>query len=444
HGEYRVGPLKVEMSIKPAMHGDSRVDVPPLGSISINSHDGPAQLSARIEQLDESKTQTLIDHPDRLDEASKRAPEQIGSAVVNLALRALIGVVLVSLLLGLIVFRSLWRTAVTVLVAVGLLAGVGGMAWATWHPESIREPRYEGLLTKVPAVVGDARSIYDNFGQYRNELRQFVTNMSGVYTNLSNIPNFKTDPNSIRILHVSDLHLNPAAWDVISSISEQFDVNAVVDTGDINDWGSKVEASFTDNIGKLGVPYVYIRGNHDSETTAEAVAKQPNAIVLDNDVRQVAGLTIAGTADGRLNADGDIKRLDKGISIVEAKDKQLAETIDQYDRTHSGDPVDVVMTHDPAGADAFTDSAPLVLAGHLHKRSVKRLDSDTLLKVEGSTGAAGLRGLYDPHKTASLEMSLLYFSTDGKLMAYDEITASGPNQSKLTLERKIVTNKTGK
>ncbi|MGH3802151.1 MAG: metallophosphoesterase family protein, partial [Pseudonocardiaceae bacterium] len=322
HGEYKIGPLKVEMSLRPALHGESKVEIPPLGSVSVDSHDAPAQLSAQINQLDAEDTQALIDRPEELKEASKDAPEEITSAIANLALRAAAGVFVVTLLLGAIVFRTLWRTITAGLLALALLAGVLGMAWATWRPESIREPKYEGLLTRVPAVVGDARSIYDDFGEYREELARFVTNMSGIYTNISNIPNFKTDPNSIRVLHVSDLHINPAAWNVISSISEQFDVNVIVDTGDINDWGSEQESPYADNIGKLDVPYVYIRGNHDSEIRAEAVAKQPNAIVLENDVRQVGGLTFAGTGDGRLSSDKDEKQLDKNLSLVEEKDRQ--------------------------------------------------------------------------------------------------------------------------
>ncbi len=77
----------------------------------------------------------------------------------------------------------------------------------------------------------------------------------------------------------------------------------VVDTGDINDWGSQPEASFVDSISTLRVPYVYIRGNHDSATTAAAVARQPNAIVLDEQVATVGGLTIAGIGDPRFTPD---------------------------------------------------------------------------------------------------------------------------------------------
>lgn len=470
NGDYKVGPLQVQMELKPALHGESRVEIPPLGSLSVDSHDSPTMISARIQQFDERDTRALVEDPSRLKAASQDAPDEIVAAVTDLALRAAIGVTIVTLLLGLIVFRRFWRTVIAGALALTLLAGVVGLTWATWRPESIREPRYEGLLTRVPAVVGDARSISDDFDAYRDELAQFITNMSGVYTTISNLQSFKTDPNSIRVLHISDLHLNPASWDVISSISRQFDVNVIVDTGDITDWGSKLENSYADNIGKLDAPYVFIRGNHDSQVTADAVAGQPNATVLENEVREVGGLTFAGIGDGRLNSDKSQGALEDNLDVVTAQNRKLAETIERYngagrspDSTEGDEPaepdavegsvdepvsgsvdssVDIVLTHDPAGADEFADSAPLVLAGHKHKRSQRALDDDTLLRVEGSTGASGLRGLYNDGSDTSLRMSLLYFSPEGKLLAYDEITASGASQSKLTLERKLVDDTT--
>jgi hypothetical protein len=87
----------------------------------------------------------------------------------------------------------------------------------------------------------------------------------------------------------------------------------------------------------------------------------------------------------------------------------------------------------------------LVLAGHLHRREVHRLDGPeggpasgrTLLMVEGSTGGAGLRGL-EPMTPTPLELSVLYFDTQHALKAYDEISVGGTGQSEVTLQRHIV------
>ncbi|HEY3001232.1 MAG TPA: hypothetical protein VGJ44_02690, partial [Kribbellaceae bacterium] len=87
--------------------------------------------------------------------------------------------------------------------------------------------------------------------------------------------------------------------------------------------------------------------------------------------------------------------------------------------------------------ESLADSGPLVLAGHTHKRKITKLDKDTTLMVEGSTGARGLRGIGELEPTP-LQMTLLYFSPAGDLQAYDEITVSGAGQSKVELKRTLL------
>src|SRR5262249_40807770 len=91
----------------------------------------------------------------------------------------------------------------------------------------------------------------------------------------------------------------PLAFDLIDRLVRQFKVNAVVDTGDITTWGTEVESGTLSRISGVGVPYVFVRGNHDSQLTQAAVAKQKGALVLDNGATQVAGRVIAGMGDPR-------------------------------------------------------------------------------------------------------------------------------------------------
>jgi predicted MPP superfamily phosphohydrolase len=464
HTTSDVGPFSVDFSVEPSLTGDSQLQIPPLGSITVDSHDGPAELTGRIKLLDEQRTRELINDPQQIDAASDEAATDIGSAVRALAINTLLAAFTGSLLLGLVVFRNVRRAAASAGVALAIVAATIGTAAATFTPESIREPHYQGLLANVPAVIGDANNIYDRYGEYRGELIRIVTNMSRVYTNISTLPVYQPDPNTIRALHISDLHLNPTSWEVIRAIADQFQVNVIVDTGDLTDWGSKLENTYAQNIGKLGVPYVFIRGNHDTPETAAAVAKQPNAIVLDNSVRTVAGLTFAGIGDPRYTPDKSSGDLDPHEERVLEAGKLLAETVAKYNEDHATPTatpaptppsngqakpdgkggaaddgrVDVMLIHDPNGAEEMADSVPLVLSGHTHQRKVSKVDKDTTLMVPGSTGARGLRGIGEKNPT-SLRMNLLYFTPGGQLQAYDEITVSGAGQSKVELERKILT-----
>ena len=134
----------------------------------------------------------------------------------------------------------------------------------TLRPQAIEEPRYEGLLVNAPAIVGDARRIANDYSKYAEQLQRLVGNVSQLYTTVSALPVYEPAPGTTRVLHVSDMHLNPTGWQLIRTVVEQFGIDVVIDTGDITDWGSEPEASYVGSIGLLKKPYVYIRGNHDS------------------------------------------------------------------------------------------------------------------------------------------------------------------------------------
>ncbi|MFG1923584.1 metallophosphoesterase [Cryptosporangium sp. NPDC048952] len=435
--EVEIGPFQMQLAAQPSLTGGSQLRIPPLGAISIQSHSGPIRLVARVDGLNESETRQLIADPARIEEATDLTTGDVRSAVETLALRAVGAGLLGAVLLGAIAFRDVRRTALTGGMALVLLAGSGGIAAATLKPSSLSQPRYEGLLTNIPALIGDARSIYDNYGQYRGQLVQILTNMSKVYEAVSTLPTYQPDPNTIRVMHVSDLHNNPTAWQVIGTIGNQFQVNAVFDTGDLTDWGSAAEANlYASNIAALKVPYVFIRGNHDSADVARAVGSNPNAVVLDDTVREVAGLVVAGAGSSRFTPDKTTGDDNAGKDVEARSGEALAETVQRWNRENEKS-VDVMMIHEPAAAEPLEERGPLILAGHTHERKVEALDKDTLLMIEGSTGAAGLRGLQgDTPK--SFEMTVLYFTQDGTLKAYDEITVSGSGQSQVELRRVII------
>ncbi|MEV7622768.1 metallophosphoesterase [Actinoplanes sp. NPDC089786] len=461
HSEVAVGPFRAEMSVSPSFSGGTEVDIPPLGSLHLDSHSGPIHLKVNLGSLDQERTAALIDDPTAISAAGQSAVDDVTQGVVKLALRALGASVVTSLLLAALVFRSSRRMAWSGTLALAITAGSMGLAAGTLRPDSISEPRYEGLLVNAPAVVGDARRIADNYGRYADQLSQLVSNVSRIYATVSSLPVYEPAANSTRILHVSDLHLNPASWDIIRTVVKQFDIDAVVDTGDIVDWGSSTEETYVSEIGTIGAPYIYVRGNHDSIAIEGAVRRQPNARVLDNTTTTIEGLTVAGIGDPEFtpdkgnqpepvvgNADGP-----SSSPLVRAGE-QLAGTIEAQPGG-----VDLALVHDPAMAPPLSGTVPLVLSGHLHQRRVSILPKppvlpltsasapvpqsapqeimETRLMVEGSTGGAGLRGL-EKEEPTPIQMSVLYFDEQHQLKAYDDIQLGGTGKSEVTLERKVI------
>jgi predicted phosphodiesterase len=452
-----VGPFRADMSISPSFRGGTEVDIPPLGSLHLDSHDGPIHLKVDLGSLDQARTAALIDDPTAISAAGQSAVDDVTKGVLQLGLRALGAAVACALILSALIFRNVRRVAAAGVLALVVTGGSLGLAAGTIRPDAISEPRYEGLLVNAPAVVGDARRIADNYGRYADQLQQLVSNVSRIYTTVSALPVFEPAGNTTRILHVSDLHLNPSSWGVIRTVVKQWDIDAVVDTGDIVDWGSSAETSYVSNIAQVGVPYIYVRGNHDSIAIQQAVARQRNATVLDDSTTTINGLTIAGIGDPEFTPDKSTAPADADDSTDSAlltSGERLATTIRAAKK-----PVNVAMVHDPAMAPPLSGVVPLVLSGHLHKREVSVLAApspatspsvaaspatavseapqQTRLLVEGSSGGAGLRGLEKDEPTP-LTMSVLYFDEQHDLKAYDDIQLGGTGEQNVTMQRKVV------
>ena len=175
------------------------------------------------------------------------------------------------------------------------------------------------------------------------------------------------------------------------------------------------------------MPYVYIRGNHDSTTTSAAIEAMDNTVVLDDEIRDVAGLSIAGIGDPRFTPDRSTEVDDSSVLVAGEQLAELLETADE--------PVDVAMVHDPLSAEPLAGLTPLVLAGHRHEREDVELDGGTQLLVQGSSGGAGLRALENEDPTP-LTLTLLYFDRETQqLTARDEFTLGGLGVASAEVER---------
>jgi predicted MPP superfamily phosphohydrolase len=419
HVHAPIGPVQTHLSVRATWTGDTWVDVGPLGSLRLDSHDGPIGLNVDVEQLDVSDARRLLEDPPRLRDLRAWILDDLRSALIQLGLRSVLAAVAGAAILGALIFRRDLRSiSMTGGLAGGVALALIGAAGLTWNPRSVSEPQYTGLLVNAPSIVGNARNIVANFSSYSEELAKLVTNVSRLYDVTSGLPASTPDPTTIRVLHVADIHLNPAAWGVIRSIVEQFQVAAIVDAGDLTDHGSRAEARFVDRIEDLRVPYVYVRGNHDSAAIEAAVRRQRNAVVLDGKVVEVAGLRWLGAGDPRFTPDRSVEV--PGSEKVREMGARLAGVAAAADP-----PADVAVVHDPTAAAPLDGLARLVLAGHTHRRRTEVLPLGTRLFVQGSTGGAGLRALERDPPTP-IACSVLYFDQQTKrLQAWDDVTLGG-------------------
>ncbi len=159
----------------------------------------------------------------------------------------------------------------------------------------------------------------------------------------------------VSILHVSDIHLNPLGVEIVRQLATQFQVDAVLDTGDLTSFGSPVEARIGDLIAGIPVPYYLAPGNHDSPEVRQALATMPNVTVLDRSVVDIDGVRVLGVADPTFTADNR-------VGTAEATAEKQRQAADVARLTTARRP-DVLAVHDVALAGAVAGDVPLVVSG---------------------------------------------------------------------------------
>ena len=130
----------------------------------------------------------------------------------------------------------------------------------------------------------------------------------------------------------------------------------VVDTGDLTDWGSDQESRFyAQGIRTLGVPYVFVRGNHDppARPTPSGAAQRdrPREPGPDGGRARDRG-HVSGSPVHPDKTDGDTAE-DEAPALTAGA--QLAATVKAWNATHTR-PVDLLLVHEPLTANALKGS----------------------------------------------------------------------------------------
>lgn len=432
------GPFQVRLSsdIGP---GATKIELPPFGSVSANTHDSPIRLNATLEDIHiQSLKQSLEDQG--LDRLVATIERDAVSAVKAYAIKAFLVAIVGAALLALAVFRTRWRLVVIAVLTGGLLVGGSELvAVATYRTSAFRAPTYSGSLALAPDMIGPLTDAGADIDYFRVELAQVVDGATRAYTTIEQNPLGRKD--EIRILHISDMHLSPLGEDLALQLAEGFNVDAVLDTGDVSSFGTPMENVVLASIAKFRVPYIFVRGNHDSKKTQEAIAQIANAKVLDGTTAKVAGLSIYGLGDptftGEKTGPSDPQAFAEAAAV--AGQQVLA---DVQSMLH---PPDIVAVHDDRMAGSVAGLVPLVVSGHFHQQRAEVVYG-TLYLRDGTTGGAGFE-TFLPEEGEPLSAEILHFrpATGGQppqLIAYDVIEQF-PASGDLTLTRHLVSKQFG-
>jgi predicted phosphodiesterase len=415
HDTVAMGPFQVRLDAAFGK-GMTEIALPPLGHLDADSHLAPLQLRATLEDVGLPRLAKEIGHrpvSDIVAQIQRDAAHEIGPFAIRVFLVSFGA----AIALGVLAFRARWRAvlvaALTAAVAVG---GSEALAWQTFQPSAFLSPTFHGSLAAAPELLGPVQTATHRIEDFRAQLEQIVDGAVRVYRR---IPAMGPSGDTVTVLHISDIHLSPLGMEFALQLARDFHADLVLDTGDLTSFGTKAESLITTLIPRFHRPYVFVRGNHDSQALEREMEGIPNVVVLDGNQETVDGLTIYGLGDPAFTPNKqtpvDNSELD---ALARSAGARIKADIGALPRRP-----DIVAVHDDRMAETVAGMVPLVVSGHFHLESSRSVDG-TLFLRDGSTGGSGVTALTS--KGTPLSAEILHFRPGSPLhlVAYDVIEQS--------------------
>jgi predicted phosphodiesterase len=429
------GPFTVRLTTAVGK-GVTQIALPPFGRITADTHLAPLRFTATLTDVDVAKLAETI-RVSTVNQVVDKVQADSLSWIAPYAIRLFVASVAGGALLGLLVYRRHWRrVAQAALAAVILVGGSEGLAWGTFQRDAFLSPTFTGALSIAPSLLGPLPSALDRINAFRGELQRIVSGAGRIYSRIQSTPVLGQD--EIRVLHISDIHLSPLGLDFALQLARTFDVDFVLDTGDITSFGTPAESLILQYVPRFQMPYVFVRGNHDSPGLQAAMEDVDNAIVLDGRSATVDGVSIYGLGDPLFTPDKNRTPSPEEVATEEAAAGQRI----VEDLAKLATPPAILAVHNFRAAEPAQGLVPLVVAGHEHVES-ERVRSGTLFLVVGTTGGAGAE-VFAQTGGIPLSAQVLHFlpGDPARLVAFDVIQQS-PETGSLTLERHLVTEEFG-
>jgi len=438
NGHIEVGPARLVVSVSPAISPRTVVELPPFGSVEALTHRGPVRLSVRLQEIDIVGTSRLM-RSGALSTPVTIGPETARdlpvTGVSTLAWRLVGGGLLAAAIAGAVVALLLRRSrrvlALAIVVAVVVPTAAIGVAYGTWDVSAFREPTLRGGLTYAPQLIDVFSTRVADITRLREEASTVARDLASYYADRRSLASGGALPGTYRVLHVTDLHLDPVGAALARSIARSYDASLVIDTGDLPILGIAVETGVFESLIDTSVPRVYIPGNHDSPASVEALRQLGVTVVTSGSV-EVDGLRIFAVPDPISRGFG----VEPDPELVKAAATSAFAAFEASLISGEATP-GVVAIHNPLMEQAFVGKVPLIISGHTHSARFYREDGTARLN-SGTLGGMP----YDPassgRRVLPYSASILYFTATEprRLIAIDRI-AVYPTRSS-TVSREVI------
>ncbi|WP_195908124.1 metallophosphoesterase [Nostocoides sp. HKS02] len=376
-----INPADISAIQSPTVFGDIRLDFGgPLPAPGILAQ---VQVKERITDLlarPHISVRSLEPGPLELESAAR-------TAAIGLGWRFALGALFVALLA--LTGYAAWRGHRPAVRRVGVVAAVWvtscvatfAVVGLTYQSERLDRFTTTGILGAVQRNSDLLAGVETRAEQTTPYLKNLLALSSALQDKYA--PQSLNAPAAARILLVSDIH-GANQYPLMKTIVQQEHIDAVIDTGDLVNFGSSTEADAVGlfkGIESLGVPYLFVKGNHDARSATDhelldRLAKVPGVVLLEPNsdsylVQSIHGVRVAGFNDPRWFGDDNLDN--------SGKQKPAA---DRFNQAMADQPVaDVVVSHEPAAAADVTH-AGIRIHGHMH---IPQLDG-SLVGVGTFTG----------------------------------------------------------
>jgi putative phosphoesterase len=390
---FKIHDITWKVFVQPSLRGETVLEFPPLGNLRAQTHSGFWDVHIRLEQVGPQLVQNTSllfnDHNQIVEDFQNNIPPLMRIFVLRLFLAGLTGGTLLSLLI--------WRRKYKHILASGLVSSLLiGLALlqisVTFNQDAFQEPQYEGVISAAPGLISLANKSISRIGKIGDQANLLIDNVESLVAStdsLANIQSLSEKGMVKKILLVSDLHSNPVGIELIKSLISAFNIDMVIDTGDLSDFGTALEAKTAEAISSLSLPYIFIPGNHETPEMVDFIDQLPNVTVLKGTTTEIQGIKILGIPDPfSLFPEVDTDNTERREQMI----KSAVEAAENIIKTE-GSP-DILTIHNPLIAKKMKNTPPLIISGHTHKQAEETLKNGSLLLNPGTTGAAGLRGLY--------------------------------------------------
>lgn len=338
--------------------------------------------------------------------------EAVTGALLGLAWRFALGAFLtVTLVLGLLRLRKGGHRGA--LIQVGAAATVLSLAVPTLAGWQTYRVSHVGRI-QTTSLLGMVRSNAGMFTDVRNRSQQVSRYVVNTLALTESLQRTLTPPDAsspaVRVLLLSDIH-GVDQFPIIKQLIDDEDIDAVIDAGDLINFGRVQEADTAGILGgieSLGVPYVFVGGNHDEdaprdEALLKRLAEVPNVVLMEPTRKEyqqldLGGLTIGGFNDPRYYGDSDDDAKDESPQKGRQRD---------FLNAYGGEPPDVVVSHEPAAVEGIDGDSRLLINGHVHTPDI----DDRRVSVGTFTGGGvfGKRVAEDAESGTEKITSTYYF-----------------------------------